>query len=195
MRKSQSFPPSPPLPNRTQQWNNVRPFLSLVFFFFPKLSSHHFFPFSAVPKQRSPFKVTLSFSLAPLLQAHLSLSPSLKVPDSQFSSLPKVWFQNKRSKERRMKQMSGRGKFFLHGHHHGAKLRKFGLDERFYFYDGRPDFGPYGPPPPPPPPGPPGPPYGPPPNQQPGDFYPPPPPLPPGAFPGLTGKTRFLPLE
>ena len=37
-----------------------------------------------------------------------------------------------------MKQMSGRGKFFLAG----TKLRKFGLDDpRFYFYDGRPDFG------------------------------------------------------
>lgn len=67
-----------------------------------------------------------------------------------------------------MKQMTGRGKFFLGG----AKLRKFGMDDhRLYFYD--PHFG--GPPPPPPP-------YG--------DFYPPPPmgppptmpPLPPGAF-------------
>ena len=89
-----------------------------------------------------------------------------------------VWFQNKRSKERRMKQMSGRGKFFLGG----PKLRKFGLDDgRFYFYDGRPDFG-YGPPPPPFGPG----------GMGPGDFYPPPPPNslpPPGAFGGMSGET------
>jgi hypothetical protein len=42
-----------------------------------------------------------------------------------------------------MKQMTGRGKFFLGGG--GSKLRKFGGDDgRFYFYDGvgRPDFGP-----------------------------------------------------
>ena len=40
-----------------------------------------------------------------------------------------------------MKQMSGRGKFFLGG----SKLRKFGIeDPRFYFYEG----GPRGPPPP-----------------------------------------------
>ena len=84
-----------------------------------------------------------------------------------------------------MKQMSSRGKFFLHGH---QKLRKFGLDDRFYFYDGRPDFGPYGPPPPPH-----GPPFGPPPP--PGEFYPPgpPPPLPPGAFPVLPGA-KFDPV-
>lgn len=68
--------------------------------------------------------------------------------------------------------MSGRGKFFLGG----PKLRKFGLDDgRFYFYDGRPEFGPYGGPPPP---------FG------PGDFYPPPPhlpPPPPGSFGGSSG--------
>lgn len=58
--------------------------------------------------------------------------------------------------------MSGRGKFFIGG----QKMRKFGIDDRFFFYDGRPDFGAYGPPL-----GPPGgPPYGP-----GGELYPPPP--------------------
>ena len=39
--------------------------------------------------------------------------------------------------------MTGRGKFFLHGGG-GPKLRKFDLDNRFFFYDGRGDFGPGG---------------------------------------------------
>merc|ERR1719341_1942359 len=43
-----------------------------------------------------------------------------------------VWFQNKRSKERRMKQLAGRGGGFFIG---GKRLRGFGLggmDDRFF---------------------------------------------------------------
>jgi len=56
-----------------------------------------------------------------------------------------VWFQNKRSKERRMKQLAGRGGGFFVG---GKRMRGFGLgppgidDGRFAFYDGMgPEFG------------------------------------------------------
>jgi len=55
-----------------------------------------------------------------------------------------VWFQNKRSKERRMKALAGRGGGFFMG---GKRMRGFGLgpgidDGRFGFYDGMgPDFG------------------------------------------------------
>jgi len=55
-----------------------------------------------------------------------------------------VWFQNKRSKERRMKQLAGRGGGFFIG---GKRLRGFGLggmDDRF-FYDGGGGGGPLGP--------------------------------------------------
>ena len=123
----------------------------------------------------------------PLLpKTSVSAKKLVKALYNYFSSPLKVWFQNKRSKERRMKQMNGRGKFFLGG----PKMRKFGLDDaRFYFYDGgaagpRPDFGPYGPPPPfadfygpgPPPPG--------------------PPPPPPGAFGGpLTSMEQPVPMS
>ena len=74
-----------------------------------------------------------------------------------------VWFQNKRSKERRMKALAGRGGGFFMG---GKRMRGFGLapgleDGRFGFYDGiggsefnypggrfGGDFYPGGPPPP-----------------------------------------------
>ena len=57
-----------------------------------------------------------------------------------------VWFQNKRSKERRMKQLAGRGGGFFVG---GKRMRGFGMgppgleDARFGFYDGGlgPEFG------------------------------------------------------
>jgi len=56
-----------------------------------------------------------------------------------------VWFQNKRSKERRMKQLAGRGGGFFVG---GKRMRGFGIgppgldDGRFAFYDGMgPEFG------------------------------------------------------
>jgi len=56
-----------------------------------------------------------------------------------------VWFQNKRSKERRMKQLAGRGGGFFVG---GKRMRGFGLsphgmeDGRFGFYEGMgPEFG------------------------------------------------------
>merc|ERR1719219_2289766 len=49
-----------------------------------------------------------------------------------------VWFQNKRSKERRMKALAGRGGGFFMG---GKRMRGFGLgggleDGRFGFYEG-----------------------------------------------------------
>ena len=49
-----------------------------------------------------------------------------------------VWFQNKRSKERRMKALAGRGGGFFMG---GKRMRGFGLgtgleDARFGFYEG-----------------------------------------------------------
>merc|ERR1719445_598787 len=56
-----------------------------------------------------------------------------------------VWFQNKRSKERRMKALAGRGGGFFVG---GKRIRGFGMgppgmeDGRFAFYDGMgPEFG------------------------------------------------------
>jgi len=59
-----------------------------------------------------------------------------------------VWFQNKRSKERRMKQLAGRGGGFFVG---GKRMRGFGMgpqgleDGRFGFYEpgmgGPPEFG------------------------------------------------------
>jgi len=57
-----------------------------------------------------------------------------------------VWFQNKRSKERRMKQMCGRGKFFMAPGMSSpvGKLRKYD-DNRFFFYEGGAFGPPYGP--------------------------------------------------
>merc|ERR1719351_281161 len=56
-----------------------------------------------------------------------------------------VWFQNKRSKERRMKQMCGRGKFFMSPgiSSPNGKLRKYD-DNRIFFGGGGPYETPYG---------------------------------------------------
>merc|ERR1712223_149334 len=56
-----------------------------------------------------------------------------------------VWFQNKRSKERRMKQMCGRGKFFMSPgiSSPNGKLREYD-DNRIFFGEGGPFGPPYG---------------------------------------------------
>lgn len=103
--------------------------------------------------------------------------PRIYVGGLQMWCILQVWFQNKRSKERRMKQMNGRGKFFMSS---GRKMRGFpfgppGMDDgRFAFYGGPPEAfygGPNG-----------GPPF-------PGEFYPPPPPF------GAGWLTRNLPCR
>merc|ERR1712088_1193953 len=60
-----------------------------------------------------------------------------------------VWFQNKRSKERRMKQLAGRGGGFFVGNKRmrGFGLGPPGLEEARYGFFGEPEFGfPGGPP-------------------------------------------------
>merc|ERR1719507_1400001 len=54
-----------------------------------------------------------------------------------------VWFQNKRSKERRMKQLAGRGGGFFVGNKRmrGFGLGPPGLEEARYGFFGEPEFG------------------------------------------------------
>lgn len=103
-------------------------------------------------KRRGP-RTTIKAKQLELLKSTFAQTPKpsrhIREQLAKETELPmrviQVWFQNKRSKERRMKQTpTTRGKFFFGAR--GQKLREFDMDNRFHFHEGRPstEFGIYG---------------------------------------------------
>ncbi|XP_059091505.1 LIM/homeobox protein Lhx3-like [Tigriopus californicus] len=99
---------------------------------------------NGVNKRRGP-RTTIKAKQLEVLKATFSQTPKpsrhIREQLAKETELPmrviQVWFQNKRSKERRMKQTpTTRGKFLFGTK--GQKWRGFDKDNRFHFHEGRP---------------------------------------------------------